>query len=249
MNPKFAAPAGSGGANPGAALAAEIHVLSAGAIEPGLVAAVEAFRKDSGRDVRITWATAPAIRKRLEDGEVADVVIVPHAAVDDFARDGKLAGTQRVYIGRVGIGVAIRKGAPVPDITGVDALKRSVLDAESVVYTTATSGLYVEEMLRKMGILDRIQAKITRFANGPAMMKHLINGKGREFGFGAIIEILLFRDEGLRLAGPLPPEIQHFTTYLAVPMTASPNAGGAQAFLCYLATPAAKAVFAAHGIE
>ena len=236
MNQKCAAPA-------------EINVISAGAIEPGLIAAVEAFRKESGRDVRVTWATAPAIRKRLEDGEVADVVITPRAAVDDFARDGKVAGPQRVYIGRVGIGVAIREGAPVPDITGVDTLKQSVLDAESVVYTTATSGLYVEEMLRKMRILDRIQAKITRFANGPAMLEHLIKGKGGEIGLGAIIEILLYSGKGLKLVGPLPPETQHYTTYMAVPMTSAPNADGARAFIRYLGTPAAKALFAAHGIS
>lgn len=227
----------------------EIHVLSAGAVEPGLIAAAAAFRRESGHDVSITWATTPAIRKRIADGDAADIVIVPLAAVEDFVRDGKVAGQERAYLGRVGIGIAVRERAPLPDITGVEALKQSVLDAESVVYTTATSGLYAEELLRKMGILDRIQAKITRFANAPAMMQHLIDGKGREFGFGAIIEILLFRDRGLRLAGPLPPEIQHYTAYLAAPMTAAPNAGGAQAFIRYLATPAAKAVFAAHGIE
>lgn len=249
MNQEFAAPAGSVTKDSGGVPGTEINVLSAGAVEPGLIAAVAAFRKESGHDVRITWATTPAIRKRLAGGEAADVVIVPLAAVEDFTRDGKVAGQERVYIGRVGIGIAVRAGAPLPDITSVEALKRSVLDAESVVHTTATSGLYAEELLRKMGILDRIQAKITRFATGPAMMQHLINGKGREFGFGAITEILLFRDEGLRLAGPLPPEIQHYTTYLAAPMTAAPNAGGARAFIRYLATPAAKAVFAAHGIE
>ncbi len=88
-----------------------------------------------------------------------------------------------------------------------------------------------------------------RFDNGPAMMAHLINGKGREIAFGAIIEILMFRDQGLKLAGPLPPEVQHWTAYVAAPMVAAPNAAGAQSFLQYLATAPAKALFAAHGIE
>jgi molybdate transport system substrate-binding protein len=230
-------------------LTAKIHVLSAGAIEPGLVAAVEAYREQSGQDVRITWATTPAIRKRIGSGEVADVVIATDEAVDDFARDGTVAGQERVMIGRVGIGVVVRKTAPVPDLSSVGALKYAVLDAESVVYNRASSGLYVEKMLTEMGILDRIRAKTSRYGNGPAMMKHLINGKGKEIGFGAIIEILMFRDQGLTLAGPLPAVIQHYTNYVAVPMTAASNPGGAKQFARYLATPAAKAVFAAHGIE
>jgi molybdate transport system substrate-binding protein len=81
------------------------------------------------------------------------------------------------------------------------------------------------------------------------MMEHLINGKGKEIGFGALTEILMFRDKGLKLAGPLPDEIQHYTNYVAVTMAAAPNPGGAKQFTRYLATPAAKALFAAHGID
>ena len=230
-------------------MTADIHVLSAGAIEPGLIAAAEAFRSQSGRDVRITWATTPAIRKRISEGGTADVVIATDAAVDDFFLDGKVAGAERVYVGKVGVGIVIRDGAPVPDISSVEALKRAVLDADSIVFNRASSGLYVEKLLGEMGILDRIQARTIRHGNGPEMMEHLVNGKGREFGFGAIVEILLFRGRGLKLVGPLPPEIQHYTTYTAAPMTAAPNAGGAKAFIRYLATPAARTLFAAHGIE
>jgi molybdate transport system substrate-binding protein len=228
---------------------AEIHVLSAGAIEPGLIAAVAAYTEQSGHDVRITWATTPVIRKRIAGGEAADVVIATREAIDDFKRDGKAAGKDRVPVGRVGIGIVMRKSAPVPDLSSAGALKYAVLDADSVVYNRASSGLYVERMLREMGILDRIESKTSRYGNGPAMMEHLINGKGKEIGFGAITEILMFRARGLKLAGPLPEEIQHYTDYVAVTRTAAPNPAGAKAFIRYLAAPAAKAVFAAHGIE
>ena len=87
------------------------------------------------------------------------------------------------------------------------------------------------------------------FDNGPGMMAHLINGKGREIAFGAIIEILMFRDQGLKLIGPLPPEVQHLTAYVAVPTVAAPNVAGAQSFLNYLASAPTKALFAEHGIE
>lgn len=230
-------------------MTAEIHVLSAGAIEPGLVDAAEAYREQSGNDVRITWATTPVIRKRIAGGEAADIVIATREAIDDFTRDGKTAAPKRVPVGRVGIGIVMRRIAPVPDISSAGALKYAVLDADSVVFNRASSGLYVERMLAEMGILDRIQSKTSRYGNGPAMMEHLIKGKGKEIGFGAITEILMFRDKGLKLAGPLPPELQHYTDYVAATMTAAPNPGGAKQFIRYLATPAAKALFAAHGIE
>jgi molybdate transport system substrate-binding protein len=213
------------------------------------VAVVDAFRRDIGHEATITWATTPAIRKRIADGVAADIVIVPPAVVDELAQAGKVSAQESVHVGRVGVGVVIREGAPLPDLSSVDALKRTVLDAASVVFNRASSGLYVEALLAKMGILDRIQARTVRFNDGPAMMEHLIKGRSGEIGFGAIIEILLFQDRGLKLAGPLPAEIQHYTSYRAAPMNSAPNAEGAQMFMRYLATPAAKALFVAHGID
>jgi molybdate transport system substrate-binding protein len=230
-------------------VSAEIHVLSAGAIEPGLIAAADAFGSQSGRDVRIAWATTPAIRERLAEGDPADVVIATDAAVDDFALEGKVAGAERVHVGKVGVGVVMREGGPVPDTSSVDALKRAVLDAGSVAFNRASSGLYLERLLGELGILDRVRARTVRHGNGPEMMEYLINGTGREIGFGAIVEILMFRDRGLKLLGPLPQEVQNYTNYVAVPMSTAPNPAGARTFTRYLATPAARAIFAAHGID
>ncbi len=226
-----------------------ISVLSAGSIEPGLVAAVSAYNARGATQAGITWATAPAICRHIASGDVFDIVIAPDNAVDDFARQQKVAGDKRVPAGRVGVGVVARYDVDVGDISSVDALKQAVLNAESVVFNRASSGLYVETLLKKWGLVERIQDKTKRFDNGPAMMAHLINGKGHEIAFGAIIEILMFRDKGLRLVCPLPPEVQHWTSYAAVPMIAAPNAAGAQAFLDYLASVQVKALFAAHGIE
>jgi molybdate transport system substrate-binding protein len=227
----------------------EIHVISAGAIEPGLLDAVEAFRERNDCDVKITWATTPVIRKRLAGEEVVDVVIATREAIEGFAKEKKVSGKESVPIGRVGIGMVVRDRAPAPDISSVGALKYAVLDAESVVFNRASSGLQVERILGEMGLLERIQAKTSRYNNGPAMMEHLIKGKGREIGFGAIVEILMFRDKGLSLAAPLPPEVQHYTEYVAAPMAAAPEAELAASFVQYLATQEAKAYFAACGIE
>lgn len=226
-----------------------LQLLSAGSIEPGLVAAVAAFNARGPQQAAITWATTPAIRARLAKGDVLDIVIAADAAVDEFTEQQKVAGDQRVPVGLIGVGVFARADVRVPDVSRVAGIRRAVLDAESVVFNRATSGLYVESMLKNLGLYETIQAKTQRFDNGPAMMQHLINGKGNEIAFGAIIEILMFRDQGLKLAAPLPPEVQQWTAYAAAPMIAAPNATGAQDFLKYLASAPAKALFAAHGIE
>jgi molybdate transport system substrate-binding protein len=226
-----------------------ISVLSAGSIEPALVAAVAAYNARGAAQAGITWATTPAIRKHIANGDVFDIVIAADDAVNEFTRQQKVAGEKRVPLGRVGVAVFARDDVDVPDVSSVDALKRAVLNAESVVFNRATSGLYVETLMQKLGLYDRIQEKTKRFDNGPAMMTHLINGKGNEIAFGAIIEILMFRDHGLKLAAPLPPDVQHWTAYAAAPLVAAPNAAGAQSFLHHLATARVKALFADHGID
>ena len=133
------------------ALAAEINILSAGAIEPGLAAAVDVFRKDTGTEVKIKYATAPAIQQRIGGGETADVVIAPPAVIDELAKSGKLNAEGRVTVGRVGVGIIVRDGAAKPDVSTSDALKRALLDADSVVYNKASSGLYLEKLFERLG--------------------------------------------------------------------------------------------------
>ena len=121
----------------------------------------------------------------------------------------------QVAAGRVGAGVVVRNGAPLPDISSAEALKRSLLAAERVVYNRASSGVYIETMLKKLGVYDELGARLIRYDDGTAVMNHLIKGQGREFGFGGVTDILLYRDKGLQLVGPLPEEIQNYTAYAA----------------------------------
>jgi len=230
-------------------MSAVVQVLSAGAIEPGLVDAAAAFGDANDCEVKITWATTPVILRRVAGGEKSDVVIATREAIGQLARDRKVSAEESVPVGRVGIGMVIRDRAPAPDIGSIGALKYAVLDADSVVFNRASSGLQVERILGEMGLLERIQAKTSRYNNGPAMMEHLIRGKGKEIGFGAIVEILMFRDQGLRLAAPLPPEVQHYTEYVAAPMAAAHEAELAAEFVRYLGSPGAQAYFAACGVE
>lgn len=230
------------------AAAADIAVLSGGAIEPGLRAAASAFEKQTGHTVKITFNTTPQIRKRIDAGEKFDVVIAPPAAMDAFAKAGKIS-EERVGVGRVGMGVAVRPGAPVPDISSAEALRRSVLEAETLVFNRASSGLYFEGLLKKMGVYEQIEGKTTRYADAGAVMEHVLKGKGREIGFGPVTEILMYREKGLRLVGPLPAEVQNYTSYAAAVATGSPNGVTAQDLVRYLGSPSGKALFAAAGIE
>jgi molybdate transport system substrate-binding protein len=228
------------------AQAAELRVLSAGAIEPGLKAAVGAFEKQTGHAVQITFNTAPELRKRMDSNPAFDVVIAPPAVIGDFAAAGKLAET-RANVGRVGMGVAVREGAPLPDISNADALKRAVLDAESLVFNRASTGLYLESLLKKMDVYAQVEGKTTRYADGASVMEHVIKGKGREVGFGAITEILLYQGKGLKLVGPVPAEVQNYTAYTAAPLAASPQAALAQQFVTFLSGPG-KPLFVATGV-
>jgi molybdate transport system substrate-binding protein len=231
------------------AAAQDAAVLSAGAVEPGLLAAVSLYQKESGKKIAVTFNTAPQIRERIEKkGEKFDVVIVPPAVMDAFAEAGRVE-PQRVMLGRVGQGIAVRLGAPVPDISSVDALKRAMLEAESVVFNRATGGQYIESMLRKIGVYDQIEKKTTRYASAAQVMDHLLKGKGREVGFAPMTEIMLYRDKGLHFVGPLPADVQRYNEYVASSMRGAANAQAAAALVKFLDTPPAKAALVSGGVE
>lgn len=228
------------------ASAAELKVLSAGAIEPGLKSAVAAFEKQTGNTVQITFNTAPELRQRINGNPDFDVVIAPPAVIGDFTAASKLAET-RANVGRVGMGVAVRDGAPMPDISNADALRRSVLDAESLVFNRASTGLYLENLLKKMDVHAQVESKTNRYADGASVLEHVIKGKGRKIGFGAMTEILLFKSKGLKLVGPVPTEVQNHTSYTAAPFASGQQAALAQQFVAFLAGQG-KLLFVAAGV-
>lgn len=231
-----------------AAHAAEITVMSGGAVEPGLKAAAAAFEKETGHTVKITFNTTPQMQKRVAAGDTFDVVIAPPGAVKQFAAAGRV-GDGGVNIGRVGSGVTVRPGAPVPDISSGEAIRKAVLEADSIVFNRASTGLYFENVLKKWGIYERVEGKAARYATGAEVMHHVLKGKGREIGFGPMTEILLEKDKGLVLVGPFPPDIQNYTSYIAIPMTAGSQQALAAALVNFLGGPVGKPLFVAAGIE
>ena len=230
------------------ASAAEISVLSGGAVEPGLHAAVRQFEKATGHHVKITFNTAPQIQKRIEGGDRFDVLIAPPAAIEGFVRSGT-AEAGGINLGRVGIGVAVRTGGKAPDISSSDALKKSIADADAIVFNRASSGIYLENLFRKIGIWNAIEAKTVRYPDGASVMEHLIKGKGNEFGFGAMTEIVLYRDKGLALVGPLPADMQNYTSYTATLTPAGKMSAPARDLVVFFATPEARKALSDNGVQ
>jgi len=167
------------------AFAAEIRLLSAGAVKPGLAGLIAAFRRATGHGVKAAFATAPALSKRISGGETADVVIAPPALLDDLVESGKAWAAERITIGRIGVGVTVRDGAPLPKIATVEEFRQSLLNAESLVYNQASTGIYLESLFDRLGIGAQLKAKTTRYPDAEAVLDHVGKGKGGEIGLGA----------------------------------------------------------------
>ncbi len=229
--------------------AADIRVLSAGAVERGLGPVAADFERSTGHHVQVEYAAAPAIAARLAADPGFDIVIAPPAVLDALAGAGRL-GAERVTIGKVGIGVAVRTSARTPDIASVDALKRELSSADAVVFNRASTGLYVEKMLVTLGVAESVNARAVRVDDGAAVMRRLLAGSAsREFGFGAMTEIALFEDQGLRLVGPLPAALQNTTTYAASTVQNAAVKDAVATLMLRLQDTQARAAFARAGIE
>jgi molybdate transport system substrate-binding protein len=228
-------------------MADKIKMLSAGAVKPGLVKAIGRFHHIQESQVEISFATAPEIVRRLLAGEVAEVVIAPSESIDALTRAEKLERAKLVTLGRIGVGVMIRDGAPAPSISRVEEFKQSLLDAESIVFNQASTGLYIESLFTRLGVVGQVEAKITRHADFAAVRDHIANGCGSEIGFGATTVIIENAGHGVHYVGPLPAALQNYTTYIAA-LTACAG-DSARELLRYLATPAATAIFTAAGIQ
>jgi molybdate transport system substrate-binding protein len=228
--------------------AVELQVMSAGAVEPGLVLAVAQYTKTSGHQVKIRLGTAPQLAKLLADQPVADLLIAPVSLINEQIHIGTLVTEKGVLIGKVGAGVTVRKALKSPQISTVESFKDVLLQADSLVYNQASTGNYLAKLFEKLGMSEQLQGKTKRFVNGDLVMEQVIHGTGNEIGFGAITEIKMFESKGLKYVGPLPRELQNYTTYSAGVMKSAKYPNEARDFLAFLGG-SAKPFFEQVGIE
>jgi len=228
--------------------AAEITVLSAGAVRSIVTDLAQAFEKETGHKLAMEFGPVGVTRKRLASGP-ADLVIMSDVAVDETIKEGGIVAGSRVDIARTGMGVGVRDGAPRPDIATTEAFKQALLAAKSIAYVDpaqgATSGIYLASLLQKFGIADIMKPKTTLVPGGyPAEL--VAEGKV-EMVVHQISEIVPVK--GVTLVGPLPRDVQKVTTYAAGIPTKAKTPDVARAFVAFMTSPAMKAKFAAAGLD
>lgn len=234
---------------PGAVLADEIHVVSSGGFAAAYKALAPDFERATGHTLVTAWgpsmgATVDAVPQRLARGEPIDVVIMVGYALGQLVDAGK-AG-DRTDLARSSIGVVVRAGSPVPDVSTVDALRRALLAAPSIAYSDSASGIYIEhEMFRKMGIEDQVRGRARMI---PAEPVGAVVARGEAaIGFQQISELQPI--PGITLAGPLPEGVQQVTIFSGGVLTASAHKEAARALLKFLASPAAADAVRRSGMD
>lgn len=232
-----------------AASAAEIKVLTSGAFKPVVVELANRFTQATGTTVKVDNDTAGALARRVEGGESFDVLILTPGGLAALQKSERVASGAITPLAKVGIGVAVKDGAPKPDISSVAAFKATLLAAHKVAMIDpaagGSSGIYLTRLFETMGIADAIKAKAILVPGG-LVATRVVSGEA-DIAIHQISEILAVK--GAELVGPLPAEIQNFTVYAGAlsPTTAQPKE--AAAFLATLTGPDAAAVLAAKGMS
>jgi len=232
-----------------AASAAELKVLTTGAFKPVVTMLVADYERQSGDKVTVANDTAGALVKRIEGGETFDVVVLTPAALTELTGKGKVAAGSSKNLARVAIGVAVKDGAPKPDIGTVDAFKQTLLKAKSVAYIDpaagGSSGIYLDKLFQRLGIADAIRPKAVLVPGG-LVAERVVKGEA-EIGVHQISEILAVK--GATLVGPLPAEIQNYTVYAGGVSATTAHADAAKKLLAVFSGDAAQRVLKDKGME
>ena len=230
-------------------LVSTLKVLSAGAVKRGVGQVAQEFERATGVRVNVEFDTAPELRKRVVAGDTADVFVVPPAVMDEFKKQGKIVPDSRAFVGRSRMGVVVHADASAPALGDAAAFKQALLAASAVVYNKASSGLYSTKLMEKLGLDKALGSRIVIVDTGAAIMEYVAAQPPGAVGLAQISEVMVMIAKGcaVKLAAPLPDEIQNVTRYDAAATTGAPAA--ARNLARHLASDTAKAIFAATGIS
>lgn len=228
------------------AAAEELKILCTRAIATVLEKVGPQFEADTGYRLNVMTDIAIRMVRRIRDGEEFDVLAASPGQMNELARDGKILPESKTDLIRSGIGVEVRAGAFKPDISSMDAFKRALLGAKSIAYLKeGQSGIYIANMLERIGVAEAIKAKVTR--PDTDIVSELVAKGDVELGMVVITQIVT--TPGVELVGPLPPEIQSYITFTGGVSSASRHARAAKELIKFLKGPAALAVIKAQGME
>ena len=221
----------------------DIKVLSTIGMRTVLEEVVPAFERTSGLTVRRVYDSSVALLKRIDGGETGDAAVFTAAGIDDLIRQGKVV--KRTDLARSGVGVAVAKGAPKPDIGTAGAFKDALLKAKSIAHSkTGASGLYFMTLIERLGIADAVNAKaIVR----DGVVAEIAERGEAELAVQQISELM--QSSGVDIVGPLPAELQSITIFSAGVFRNSPQAEAANALIADLASPARGALIRRKGME
>ena len=235
----------------GAASAAEIRVMISGGLTAAYKVLVPEFERATGHQVLTAYGpsmgtTANAIPVRLERGEPADVLIMVGYALGDLVKQGKVVADSRVDLVKSPIGIAVKSGAPKPDIGSADAVKQMLLAAKTVAYSDSASGVYVStEMFQKLGIADEMKDKARKIPATP--VGEIVAHGDAEIGFQQISELKPIA--GIDIVGPLPEALQKITVFSAGIASVSREPDAGKALIKFLVSPAARAEIVKSGMD
>lgn len=223
----------------------EIKVMASAAFKEAYLELVPEFERTTGHKVVAIWIPTVEIMRRLKGGETVDLVIMAAGAIDELIKLGKIAAGSRVDLAKSGVGVAVRAGAPRPDISSGEALKRAVLAAKSIVYSHGPSGVYLAGLFQRMGIAEELKSKVKQVQGEPA---GAVVARGEaEIGFQQMSELLPV--PGIDLLGPLPADVQQITVFSAGLHVGAKAPDAARALVKFMTAPAAVPVIRKKGME
>jgi molybdate transport system substrate-binding protein len=230
------------------ALSAEIKVVSAEAVRGALESVAAQYSKDSGHTLSFAFMTAGQVRGRIEGGEAADIAIASTTVIAALVQAGKASGP--TDLGRIGMAVGIREGAPVPDVSTPEAFVRALRAARAISFTSpsagGTAGIYTAGLLQRLGVADEMSRKIVHSTGGRDAATKVANGEA-DIALTFPSEILPIK--GAKVAGMLPASLQNYTVYAAAIPAASNKPDIAQSYLAALTSPAAREHWIAKGFE
>jgi molybdate transport system substrate-binding protein len=235
----------------GPARTAEIEALITTAMKAAIDELVPSFERDSGYTVRVSYGPSGGIARRFIGGEPADVIVIDSGALDDLIRQGKVMPGPTA-IARTGIGICVRKGAPRPDVSTPEALKRALLAAKSIAHTAPAGGgitaAHIMKLFERLGIAAEVTPKVKLAAGGPdGRVSVLVSSGEAEIGLQQVSELMSNPD--VEVIGMLPAELQQITTYSAGVTTGAKQPDAARALIQALTAPSAKRIFEAKGLE
>ncbi len=236
---------------PSAAQAAEIRVVTSGGFSAAYDQLVPLYEQATGNKVvterGASIGNAPdSIPSRMARGEQFDIVILADSALDKLIEQGKVQAGSRVDLARSMIGMSVRKGTPKPDISTVDALRQTLLNAKSIAYSASASGTYLStELFQRLGVADQIKDKAKKIYS--ERVGAVVLRGDAEIGFQQVSELLPFKE--LEFVGPLPDEVQQRVFFSAGVATGTPQPEAARQLIRFLAAPAAAAIVRSTGME